>query len=100
MGAHRTSVPFNLHQEGPQSPSAGPKKVEISAKYDPLGYFAGRERDEKFGSMWKFGRGLDTEDRAQEMEIGSISVLGSMKRHFITVSLGIAVGFWQRLFIS
>ena len=98
--AHRTNIPFNLHQESP--PQSAKKATpleplrEVSSKYDPLGYFGGSGDREDGGKQWKFGHEVVSGgDYVKEEEVSSSmmqSVKGVVKRHFVTVAIGVAVG--------
>lgn len=111
--AHRTNIPFNLHQEtSPPQPLTAKKGTrtgtttpleslrEVSSKYDPLGYFArsGHQKENKHNALhskqWKLER--VRHDEGGEYEGGTVSVMqsvkGMVKRHFVTVALGVVIG--------
>lgn len=94
--AHRTNIPFNLHQEqSPQPPKAvlSPLKRKTPSKYDPLGYFVGKQKKEKGGKWELEGSDVDGLEFGGDDERTTVHVVTKMvKRHFVTVAIGVIVG--------
>ena len=105
---HRTKIPFNLHSVNspPRSPNQSKdgngssklksvKEQSSKKKYDPLGYFtqSGKAQDDApwYRSVKRNNAGGD-----QREDIGNSSVVhsvqSSMKRHLVTVAIGVVVG--------